>query len=392
MNTKGSRYEKFPEICFMEMIKDFTDIYQKFSIHPEWGFLPAFTPLESLGPEFKVWDALAPKLPDLIKEQRVKSSLEKLPAFPLDKLHTQNEQERAMLLLAHYASAYVGELGERRDHLPANLAVPFAQLADSLGRPAIVHHMTNVMYNWRKIDPAGAFIAENLEALISFNGTKGESWFYNLTAEIEYVGAPALADIIFIREEGNKASEEVLIQHFESLLKYLKAMTASLSKMTERLEPEAFYHKVRPFLSSFVDIKFEGLTENHIRSYAGGSAAQSSLIQAYDILLGVKHPEKRGDFLLAMRDYMPPLHKAFLEWLEEGMNFQDNLKSTELGRSIYQEVLKALFDFRNTHLKIVATYIAGPARKSGLSLEGTGGTDALTFLKKVRNDMHENRK
>lgn len=353
--------------------------------------MPDYTPLESLGEAFEEWDQLAYKLPQLIADQQVKTRLESLAAFPLHLLKTANEKERAMLILAHLASAYLWETGEMRDHIPSIIAIPFAQLADELGRPAIVHHMTNVMYNWRKKDPKGDLLGENMEALISFNDSPQEAWFYNVTAEIESVGAPALQEMINILEKGRQLNEQDLNNSLSKLHGILLNMNASLNKMVEQLDPEFFYHKIRPFLSSFVKIEFQGVEHNPVRSYAGGSAAQSSLIQAFDILMGITHPHGSGKYLLAMRDHMPPAHKAFLEWMEERENLSDLISDYPGLKSAYQKLVEALLAFRNTHLKIVATFIAGPAKRSGQSSEGTGGTDALSFLKEVRNDMKKHK-
>jgi len=144
-------------------------------------------------------------------------------------------------------------------------------------------------------------------------------------------------------------------------------------------------------LASLVDLQYEGVEDRPNRTYAGGSAAQSSLIQAFDVVLGVKHPHGSGKYLLAMRDHMPPAHKAFLEWLEQGMQVKALISGKKELETLFEALNQSLLQFRNTHLKIVAMYIAKPAREAGLSSKGTGGTDALTFLKEVRNDMKGDR-
>ena len=118
--------------------------------------------------------------------------------------------------------------------------------------------------------------------------------------------------MINILEKGRALNEQELKSSMSKLHGILLNMNASLNKMVEQLDPEFFYHKIRPFLSSFIDIEFQGVEHNPVRSYAGGSAAQSSLIQAFDILMGITHPHGSGKYLLAMRDHMPPAHKAFL--------------------------------------------------------------------------------
>lgn len=366
-----------------------TDIFSKYEISPERGFLPNYTPLLSLGREHEAWDHAAAHLPKLIADQKMEATLASLPEFSLSNLGSTAEKERAFLILAHMAHAYLWETGEMRKILPAKVAIPFVALADEFGRPAVVHHATNVLYNWRKLDLSGELVAENMKALIGFDGSKDEEWFYNITTEIEAVGAPALSDIITLRQADVRTDEQVLATCLIHLNQILGKMIHSLEKMTLHCSPNRFYHKVRPFLASLVDLTYEGVEERPVRTYAGGSAAQSSLIQAFDIVLGVKHPGGSGKYLLAMRDHMPPAHKAFLEWLEQGMDLKALISGKKELEELYENLSKSLLHFRNTHLKIVAMYIAKPARESGQSAEGTGGTDALTFLKEVRNDMKD---
>lgn len=373
----------------MKTLSQFSEIFTKFEISHERGFLPNYTPLLSLGREYEAWDHAVAHLPELIADKRMQSTLASLPEFSLSNLKTAPEKERAFLILSHVAHAYLWETGEMRKVLPAKIAIPFVELADEFGRPAVVHHASNVMYNWRKLDSTGELVAENMEALVGFDGSKDEAWFYNITAEIEAVGAPALKEMIQLRMADENLEEALLIESLTILNQALQRMIHSLEKMTLHCSPNRFYHKIRPFLASLVDLEYEGVEHKPVRTYAGGSAAQSSLIQAFDIVLGIQHPHGSGKYLLAMRDHMPPAHKAFLEWLEDGMNVKALVSGKKEAEKLFTELGQSLLHFRNTHLKIVAMYIAKPAREAGLSSQGTGGTDALTFLKEVRNDMKE---
>ena len=54
-----------------------------------------------------------------------------------------------------------------------------------------------------------------------------------------------------------------------------------------------------------------GKTEDR-RVHAGGSNGQSSLIQFFDIVLGISHPSSSdGSFITDMRAYMPGKHRRF---------------------------------------------------------------------------------
>lgn len=73
----------------------------------------------------------------------------------------------------------------------------------------------------------------------------------------------------------------------------------TLARLDERLSAEFFYHQLRPFLSGSKNMAAAGLPEGvHYPTcrcgegewvqFSGGSNAQSSLIQFFDIVLGIK--------------------------------------------------------------------------------------------------------
>jgi len=201
------------------------------------------------------------------------------------------------------------------------------------------------------------------------------------------------------------------------------AMTQSILNMREGCHPFIFYHRVRPFLSAWKHnpampkgVIYEGVSEEPMQFY-GGSAAQSALLPFLDIALGITHDSNKSrDFLLAMRDYMLRHHREFLEYLERIANFRQfvqtqvadltpeavkNLSEEEKElleqlRDAYDDTVKALQQFRSGHINLVAEYIIAQQRHGmpkGGSLEGsaggrgTGGTELMSFLKPIRDDV-----
>jgi indoleamine 2,3-dioxygenase len=143
------------------------------------------------------------------------------------------------------------------------------------------------------------------------------------------------------------------------------------------------------------------------RTYAGGSNAQSALIQALDIVMGVDHrptgekkdaggegvpPPKKHEFIKEMREYMPGPHRRFLEDLTRVSNLRDFISSypecvgsNEL-KEAYDACLVGLRRFRDIHIQIVSRYILIPSRKTTVKANlggetGTGGTQLIPFLK-----------
>jgi indoleamine 2,3-dioxygenase len=69
--------------------------------------------------------------------------------------------------------------------------------------------------------------------------------------------------------------------------------------MYEKNQPDVFFHQLRPFLAGSKNMSAAGLPngvyydigegKGDWHQYSGGSNAQSSLIQTFDIFLGVNH-------------------------------------------------------------------------------------------------------
>lgn len=180
----------------------------------------------------------------------------------------------------------------------------------------------------------------------------------------------------------------------------LYQMTITLGRMSEACSPDAFYTSVRPFLAGsssnpalpggLVYGDADGLTssgEPVTRQYFGGSAAQSSLVQAADAALGITHSGSGREFLDIMRDaYMPGLHGQFVrDLVSSPVSVSDAVSlaldaaagagtssssSSVAGRvdagaakelsEAFAATVSALDGFRAGHMGIVSEYILEP--------------------------------
>ena len=160
-------------------------------------------------------------------------------------------------------------------------------------------------------------------------------------------------------------------------------MQVVLLQILQKCDPYIFYHRVRPFLAGWPEpgIIYEGVSDKP-RKFSGSSAAQSSLIQSLDAGLGIVHHQETLSFLQAMRYYMPPAHRRFIEALEAGASIRQfvlNHKQNHSGlRDLYNECIQVLNNFRREHRLIAASYIL---RQNPQQIRGTGGTNFVHFLK-----------
>ena len=214
-------------------------------------------------------------------------------------------------------------------------------------------------------------------------------------------------------------------------------MSAIIQRMNSECDPDIFYNSIRPYLAGWNNMSHAGLPYGVIyegtsrfytnpphpvdwitgyRTYAGGSNAQSALIQALDIVMGIDHrptgekrdtegegvpPPKKHEFIKEMREYMPGPHRRFLEDLTRVSNIRDFVSSYpdslegERLREAFDACLVGLRRFRDIHIQIVSRYILAPSRKTTVKKAspggetGTGGTALIPFLKQVREETME---
>lgn len=222
-----------------------------------------------------------------------------------------------------------------------------------------------------------------------------------------------------------------------------------LQRMYENCDPHIFYHRIRPFLAGSKNMADAGLPNGVIfedgtgyeeyRQYGGGSNAQSSLIQFFDIILGVSHrptgekkhssstsssdaeleaqaPPSRHNFIHEMRSYMPGPHRRFLEHVSNVANIREYVESHKSNRALsiaYDACLAMLRSLRDKHIQMVSRYIIVKSRESrsnsrslspqhpvnlasankvntkNKKLRGTGGTALIPFLKQARDETGE---
>lgn len=278
---------------------------------------------------------------------------------------------------------------------------------------------------------------DNLATCHTFTGTSSESWFYLISTAIEARSTfilPLLLSGLHAVRNGNIS---LLTADLRSLAIEIVEMSVLLQKMHSECDPDVFYNSIRPYLAGWNNMSPAGLPSGVIyegttrfpanphhpvnwstgyRTYAGGSNAQSALIQAIDIVLGIDHrptgekkdaggegvpPPKKHEFIKEMRSYMPGPHRRFLEDLSRISNLRDFVSSypeSRVGdelREAYDACLVGLRRFREIHIQIVSRYIVVPSRKTTVKKAnpggetGTGGTQLLPFLKQVREETME---
>jgi indoleamine 2,3-dioxygenase len=362
------------------------------------GFLPEEDPCLRLPAAFEPWDELGRELPRLLVAGRAREHIERLPLLDARRLEDRY-LERAMLLLSFLGHAAVWEKGRQNPQLsfPRSVAVPWVHVAKRLGRPPVLAYGSHVLSNWRRIDPEGPVALGNLAVLQTFFGGLDESWFILVHVEIEARSMPIIRAVVEAQEAVAQDRPELLLRQLRHISEAQREVERALLRMTEHCEPYVFFTRIQPFFHGFLQmpVLYEGVEEfgGQRQSFAGGSAAQSTLLPMLDGLLGVKHTEDwLLQYLVELRRYMPPAHLAFLQAVERGPSVRDYVlahRPAELVEA-YNACVELLRDFRQQHMEMTARYIVQQAREQAPAHgeQGTGGTPFMHYLKKHRDETH----
>ncbi|NXG09996.1 I23O2 dioxygenase, partial [Sakesphorus luctuosus] len=390
----------------------------RFQVSEEFGFLLP-DPLTELPAPYGPWMEIAQELPQLIASHQLRSRVHQMPQLSTQHLRGHEELHLAHLVLSFITMGYVWQEGEEGtvQVLPRNLAVPYWEVSEALGLPPILSHADFVLANWRRKDPNRPLEIENLDTIIKLPGGESLRGFILVTLLVEKAAVPGIKAIIRALGAIVQHDEETLHSALEELAGAIEAMGEALRRMHDYVDPAVFYAEIRIFLSGWKDnpampdgLIYEGVSEEPM-AYSGGSAAQSTVLHAFDELLGICHSQHSTSFLHRMRDYMPRPHRAFVEEIRRAPSLRQHVLSCGAVRlrTAFNRCVSALADFRSYHITIVTKYItiaaakakarwaelgagAGPALgkpPSALEAKGTGGSHIFSFLKSIRDTTRE---
>ncbi|TFK08209.1 interleukin-20 receptor subunit beta-like [Platysternon megacephalum] len=387
---------------------------RRFHLSEDYGFLLP-NPLSELPAPYGPWMEIANNLPHLIQSHQLRSQVYKMPQLSSQHLKGHREQHLAHLALSFITMGFVWQGGEEETVklLPRNLAVPYWEISQMLGLPPILVHADFVLANWKKKNLNGPLEIENLDTIFSLPGGESLRGFILVTLLVEKAAAPGVKAVVQAGNAILQPDKEALHKALQELAKAIKEMTDALKRMHDYVDPAIFYGVIRIFLSGWKDnpampggLIYEGVSDEPM-SYSGGSAAQSTVLHAFDELLTIRHSKESTAFLHRMRDYMPPLHRAFIEEIQSAPSLKQHILSSgnEKLRTTYNQCVSALADLRTYHIAIVTKFIITAAANakakkgkpshwagsfqinppSSLQERGTGGSGILSFLKCVRD-------
>lgn len=424
---------------------------EDYEISKTSGFLPSEPPLELLPDSYyQPWENIIRNLQSLLLSKRLHKMVDDLPVLSTEYLKTTAEWQRAYSILTFLTHSYIWGGDGPRDVIPQPVSIPLKSVCAYLEVHPVATYASLVLWNSKPIfvdEPADRL--ENLATLATFTGSLDESWFYLVSAVIEARGGPTIPLMLHAIQAARYKNADMVAECLRSLAERIDELGTLLTRTYENCDPQVFYHRIRPFIAGSKNMAEAGLpngvlydtgsSDDKYVQLSGASAAQSSLIQFLDIVLGIEHrptgttadskdaapPNLQGpsqSFIHEMRHYMPGPHARFLEHVASIANIRTFVSEHRQNRDLalaYDACLAMLRTFRDKHIQIVSRYIVIKSRESrshSRSLsprsapnvtrlnianrkdsgdrekstpKGTGGTALIPFLKQSRDETGE---
>lgn len=312
--------------------------------------------------------------------------------------------------------------------LPPQITVPFLRVSEHLELPPVLTYAAANLWNF-SCDGDDFSDIDSLKALVTFTGTESEAWFLLISVAMEAKAAGIIPTMLDAFEAIKTRDYPVVVKALQELRLCIQGVGAILERMYERCDPLVFYHQIRPFLAGSKNMGAAGLPRGVLydegdgrgewRQLRGGSNGQSSLIQFFDVVLGVDHRTHgsagQKSFHDEVREYMPGPHRRFLTHVARLGSLRELAQGDAAVRDAYTAATAALSLFRDKHIQIVTRYIIVPSRqqhagartakepatarrnlassssekKAKAELTGTGGTALVPFLRQARDDTLE---
>ena len=377
----------------------------QFGISPARGFLPS-DPCETLL-DCPALNHLGHELPKLLTARQARRFIDEQPALlpSIPSSWREEDYRTAMRILSFAGHAYVWETpGQPAAKLPPQLARPWHEIGQKLGRPPVLSYASYALDNWRRLDKTKPVQLDNIVLLQNFLGGLDEEWFVVVHIQIEQQAGPGLNGLIRAINGAAKGKDDEVLLGLQALASAQTAMRDTLLRMKERCDPYVYYTRVRPYIHGWKNSPSlpDGLIYDHVEAYSqhpqqfrGETGAQSSIVPCLDAGLGIHHaPDPLTVYLQEMREYMPPRHRALIQALESQTDrngrallsgyVHDRKQSHPELWSAYRACVDLLAQFREIHIGYADSYINRQHQTSTTNptAVGTGGTPFMTYLQK----------
>ncbi|KAG8748248.1 hypothetical protein FRC10_007637 [Ceratobasidium sp. 414] len=302
----------------------------EFGLDPVTGFLPSQVPLRRLPSAFDPWERALQHAMTVLKRpgdcedppatenekaqsQKWRESIQQMQVLSIDAIKPDLQvAQRAHHVLAFLVQFYVQSLPPRDTNdsapirIPRSLAIPFVDISRHLDIAPILTYADCVLWNFYLEDPEKPLTVENIRIRDLFTKDYQEEHFFLTSARIEVRGFEAIQlmgdSIAMIRraaEDGVPVDEGRLAEMLFRLSVVIDDLNRILWAVRDACGYRFFYWVFRPWIrgtdQGYGSPKwfYEGVDGEGVEFQCSGpSAGQAALMHAFDVFLGIGHPQK----------------------------------------------------------------------------------------------------
>lgn len=202
--------------------------------------------------------------------------------------------------------------------------MPFLEVAEHLELPPCATYAALNLWNYSTISPnADLTCVDNLSVTLSLTGTKDEEWFFMISVAMEARGAQVVQLMLDTIQAVTVGDHQRVAAYLNQISEGFHELSRILERMYEKCRPAVFFHQLRPYLAGSKNMASAGLPsglfydvgdgKGEWRQYSGGSNAQSSLIQAFDVFLGVEHSAMGSPTKAELPKAQPPGKTPYIQ-------------------------------------------------------------------------------
>jgi len=384
------------------------------------GFLPNFN-YTFLPANLKCFQQIVDRLDEKKSDSGTfRQMVDELPEYD-EQYSTKNLSDGQMMMMYSILTMIVNRyiwcsgVNDAKKHnvIRSIIAVPLYEIATKIGISVSLTHASVDLWNWRKKRADDPISLENLEILRTMTGSTDEEWFYKIMIVIEGLAGKVVrmiecSDCYFDDQIGDYDQE--VVQMLQTIRKTIDRSIETIRRMYEHCDPDFFFKRLRIYLSgSDNDNLPDGMlldlrpikNSYHTIRYKGGSAAQSTLIQVYDLFFGIEHDGHSGDYLDLMKQYMPAKHREFLRNISIKPSIKDYVEMSNNPEvvQVFNECVRGLATFRQVHIGLVHRYIMrfveptdhkdNVESKNAHGDKGSGGTNPVEFCTGIIKDTRK---
>ena len=229
----------------------------------------------------------------------------------------------------------------------------------------------------------------------NFLGGMNEDWFILVHVDIEPKAAAISRAIPRLQLAVINNNSSFMAAGMAAIERTTQQMYDTLSRMPERCDPYIYYTRVRPYIHGWGDtaalpngVLYEGVEayQNKPQKFRGETGAQSSILPTLYALLGIEFSQDAfWRYLMEMRTYMPPRHRAYIEAVACGPSIRGRLMQQNVPQNLkifYNACVERLAEFLTLHLSYAHAYIGNQQQKKSANPTsvGTGGTPFQIYL------------